>query len=182
MSCILKILKGCHPRDSSASLEAPRADRASRKKKAVHDAFVPRPSRISVRHCRPEVLPNDRDVWIEGRYTSSSTGELIPYYWSLRTGQYYRGDPPTGASRCIAWHEIQHQSTEVQMRVKKRVAPSKDTIRGMPIPRPNVEIVRNVLTGRKLEEKKDFTVATNQSFDEEQAAKEAAAKSLSDSP
>ena len=143
-------------------------------RKETQDLFVPRPSRLSVRYCRYDVLPDDHDTWIEGYYQSSTTGESIPYYWSIRTGQSYKGDLPTGAGRCVTRNEIKQQPTAVQVQAQRKTVPSKDSIRGMPPPRANAEIVQSILAGHKWYQakKEEPTVATEQSSEEGRDAHE----------
>jgi hypothetical protein len=105
------------------------------------------------------LLPTGGDVWIEDHYTSSTTGEKIPYYWHSITEQCYKGDAPTGAAKCIYYEDIKYEPLNIRLLASLRVRPSKDSIRVMPVAHANLEIVRRVLAGpTNTEEQQEETV------------------------
>eukprot|EP00977_Amphora_coffeiformis_P011013 scaffold2632_cov158-Amphora_coffeaeformis.AAC.5 len=113
--------------------ERPPADSSSPTK------FDPQPSPLSIKYCKSNILPDDNDVWIEGRYQSSTTGESIPYFRSLRTGKCFKVEPPTGARKIVRLAEVHLQCRAIQAVAKQRL--TKDHIRGMPEPSSNPEVV-----------------------------------------
>ena len=112
------------------------------------DSFHPKPSPLSTNYCRDASLPNDRDVWVEASYLSSTTGGRIPYYRSLRTGQCRKVEPPTGAHRCVRLVDQDARSQKLIRAVSRQVL-SKDQIRSIPSPRPNAKLVQGVVGGPK---------------------------------
>ena len=106
-------------------------------------SFDPQPSQLSIKYCKSTILPDDNDVWIEGRYESSTTGQSIPYFRSLRTGKCFKVEPPTGARQIVRLSEIHLHCRAIQNIAKQRL--TKDHIRGMPEPSPNPEVVEAAL-------------------------------------
>lgn len=109
--------------------------------------FVPQPSSLSKKYCQCNILPDDNDVWIEGRYRSSTTGESIPYFRSLRTGRCCKVEPPTGARKVVRLGEMHLQCRAIQTVAKQRL--SKDQIRGIPAPDFNPEVIEAALLLRQ---------------------------------
>lgn len=104
--------------------------------------FVPKPSPMSTKLCLDHLLPDDNDIWIEGSYRSSTTGEAISFFRSFRTGKCCKVEPPTGAHCCISLDEIQFHGHAIQQVARRPV--TKDDIRGMPPPKPNPEVLETV--------------------------------------
>ena len=59
----------------------------------LKDELIPQLSSLSIKYCQSNILPDDNDIWIEGRYRSSTTGEIIPYFRLLHTGKCIKVEP-----------------------------------------------------------------------------------------
>ena len=135
------------------------------KPKHVGDTFVPKPSPLSLRHCRDDVLEGDDDIWVQAYYTNAAATR-IPYYRSLRTGSCRKMEPPTGARRCVRRDDNEekeeHDDAAPLTAAKDWIRAvvdqplSKDQIRSIPTPRPNVKVVCGVIAhqGRRRQRRK----------------------------
>jgi len=99
--------------------------------KVQKSRFHPRPS-PSV-HPEDWLIPSDDDVWVEGSY-KTTTGEIVVYYRSLRTGVCQLFEPPTGAAFVLHQHELEYQRADVQAFARQRL--SKDVLCQMRPPKP----------------------------------------------
>lgn len=104
----------------------------------LHQDFVPQPSPLSTKYLLK--TPDDQDVWVEGRYRSSTGGD-IPYFRSVRTGVCRKMEPPTGAHRCIRYRD----NSEADMLRSL----SKDEIRSIPVTSHSPAIVKLAVRTQK---------------------------------
>jgi hypothetical protein len=109
----------------------------------LHQDFVPQPSPLSTKYLLK--TPDDQDVWVEGRYRSSTGGD-ISYFRSARTGVCRKMEPPTGAHRCIRYRDNSDLEA-VQADMLRGL--SKDEIRSIPVTSHSPAIVKLAVRTQK---------------------------------